>query len=124
MARRGVMERLDGRVGVSMLVAGIALVTAALYVTTLADMPAPAGHVHVPWWVVALVFFAVEARVVHLHFRSEAHSLSLSELGLVLGLFFLTPGGILLAQLTGASVALVACRRQRPLKAAFNLAQF
>jgi len=118
------VERLDGRVGVSMLVAGIALVTAALYVTTLADMPAPAGHVHMPWWVVALVFFAVEARVVHLHFRSEAHSLSLSELGLVLGLFFLTPGGLLLAQLTGASVALVACRRQRPLKAAFNLAQF
>ncbi|HEV8251004.1 MAG TPA: EAL domain-containing protein [Gaiellaceae bacterium] len=118
------MRRLDGRLGVAMLVAAIAVATVAVYATRLADMSASASDTRVPWWAVALVFFLVEARVVHLHFRSEAHSLSLSELGLVLGLFFLTPGALLLAQLCGAGVALLACRRQRPLKAAFNLAQF
>jgi diguanylate cyclase (GGDEF)-like protein len=107
-----------------MLIAAVAFVTAGMYATTLAHMPAPATDVPMPWWVFALIFLLVEAKVVHLHFRSEAHSLSLSELGLVLGLFFLTPGALLLAQLCGAGVALVACRRQKPLKAAFNLVQF
>jgi diguanylate cyclase (GGDEF)-like protein len=111
-------------VRVALLVAAVTAVAISIYVATLAGLPAPVGNPGVPWWAVALVFFLVEARVVHLHFRSEAHSLSLSELGLVLGLFFMAPGGLLAAQLCGASVALLAVRRQRPLKAAFNLAQF
>jgi diguanylate cyclase (GGDEF)-like protein len=116
--------RLDGRVRVGLLIATVASATIGLYVASLAGLSAPTDNLRVPWWALAVLFFLVEARVVHLHFRSEAHSLSLSELGLVLGLFFMAPGALLIAQLCGASVALLAVRRQRPLKVAFNLAQF
>ena len=115
--------RLDGpiRVGaLGLLVAGLA---AAIYALALNGLDAP-GELRVPWWTLVLVFLVAEASVVHLHFRSEAHSLSLSEAGLVFGLFFASPFGLISAQLAGASLALLAFRRQRPLKVAFNLAQF
>src|SRR5579864_6432597 len=85
---------------------------------------APVSSVHVPWWGLAIVFLIVEAYPLHLRFRNEAHSLSLTELALVLGLFMTSPGHLLLAQLCGNAAALVVVRHQRPLKFAFNLAQF
>ena len=121
---RSIRLRSDGRVRVGLLTAAVAAATMGVYVAMLAGLSAPVDDLGIPWLVLALVFFLAEAKVVHLHFRSEAHSLSLSELALVLGLFFMTPGGLLVAQLCGASLALLAVRRQRPLKAAFNLAQF
>ena len=123
LGRRRIL-RPDGRVHVGLLVAAVATATFGLYLATLTGLSAPVDGFGVPWWALAIVFFLAEARVVHLHYRSEAHSLSLSELGLVLGLFSIAPGGLLLAQLCGASLALLAVRRQRPLKAAFNLVQF
>jgi diguanylate cyclase (GGDEF)-like protein len=85
--------------------------------------PAPVVQTWVPWWVLALVFLLTEASVVHLQLRREAHTISLSEAGLVLGLYLLTPAGLLAAALTGAAGALILVRRQRPVKVAFNLAQ-
>ena len=79
---------------------------------------------HLAWWALAVVFFFAEAFPVHLHFRSETHTLSLSELGIVLGLFFATPGALALGLILGAGLALVFVRRQRSLKVAFNVAQF
>ena len=76
----------------------------------------------VPWWAVAGLFFLAEVYVVHLQFRREAHSFSLSEIPLVLGLFFLSPPVLVLAQLVGSGAALVLHRRQSPLKLVFNLA--
>src|SRR6266571_973235 len=123
--RRGAawILRLDGRLRFGLLLAAIATMAVGVYTATLAGLSAPTGDLHLPWWTLALVFLLAEARVVHLHYRTEAHSLSLSELGLVLGLFFVSPSGLLLAQLCGAGVAVVVLRRQRPLKAIFNLAQ-
>jgi diguanylate cyclase (GGDEF)-like protein len=121
---RGLRLRSDGRVRVGLLIAVIAVAAIGVYFSALSGLPAPVDDVPFPWWALAIAFFLAEAKVVHLHFRSEAHSLSLNEIGLVLGLFLMTPGGLLTAQLVGAGVALVVVRRQRPLKAAFNLAQF
>ena len=59
----------------------------------------------------------------HMQFRKQAHTLSLTEVGLVLGLFFAAPVDLLAAQVAGAAVALSVHRRQRPVKLAFNLAQ-
>ncbi|HEV3231968.1 MAG TPA: EAL domain-containing protein [Candidatus Dormibacteraeota bacterium] len=64
-----------------------------------------------------------EVWVVHLQFRQEAHTVSLSEIPLVLGLFFLAPRELIAAQLAGAVPALALHRRQAPVKLAFNLAQ-
>jgi signal transduction histidine kinase len=76
----------------------------------------------IPWWAVGALFFMAEVCVVHLQFRREAYSFSLSEIPLVLGLFFLTPAALVLAQLAGSGAALALHRRQSPLKLVFNLA--
>ncbi|MEP7224351.1 MAG: EAL domain-containing protein [Actinomycetota bacterium] len=101
--------------------AGFGLAVIVLYFGLLSGLepPAPTGG---PWWILLLVFFVTEAFPVHIHFRDEAHSLSLSEFGLVLALFLFSPGDLLVAQLLGAGVALAIVRRQRPLTIAFNLA--
>ena len=122
---RALAARPGSTTRVWLLVAAIAGLAFALYLGVIADLGSAAiGPVHLPWWAFAIFFYFAEAYVVHLHFRSEAHTLSLSELGLVLGIFCTSPTGLILAQLCGASAALVFHRRQRPLKAAFNLSLF
>jgi diguanylate cyclase (GGDEF)-like protein len=76
-----------------------------------------------PWWALAVAFFLSEAFVVHLHFRKQAHTLSASEIGLVLGLFLARPGALLAAQVLGAGLALAVHRRQKATKLVFNLAE-
>src|SRR5438270_363709 len=76
-----------------------------------------------PWWGLGIAFFLSEAFVVHLHFRKQAHTLSASEIGLVLGLFLALPGALLAAQVVGAGLALSVHRRQKPTKLVFNLAE-
>jgi diguanylate cyclase (GGDEF)-like protein len=75
------------------------------------------------WWELAPAFYLAEVFAVHLHFRKQAHTLSLSEVGLALGLFFASPADLLIAHIVGATVALVFNRRQRAIKLAFNLAE-
>ena len=75
------------------------------------------------WWQLAIAFYLAEVYVVHLQFRKQAHTLSLTEFGLVFGLFFVSPAALFAAQFVGAGVALAVHRRQRPMKLAFNLAE-
>ena len=76
----------------------------------------------VEWWAVAMGFGLVEIFVVHLHFRRDAHSFSLSEMPLTIGLFFITPIELIAAQVVGAAVALWLHRKQSLMKLALNLA--
>jgi len=84
----------------------------------------PGAPFELPWWTLAIGFYLCERVVVHLHLRGEAHTVSLGELPLALGLFFASPLALLAGQLAGDAVALVVHRRQPPLKLAFNLAQY
>ena len=104
--------------------AGTAAAAFALYSAVLAGLGSPTPPIDVPWWTFVVVFFVTEAFPIRIHFRSEAHSLSLTELGLVLALYLASPGELLGAQLLGAAVALGIVRRQRPLALTFNLAVF
>jgi diguanylate cyclase (GGDEF)-like protein len=74
-----------------------------------------------PWWALALAFAATEANVLHLQVQRQARSVSLSELPVVLGLFFATPLDLTIGWLAGSAVAFVVQRRS-PLKVVFNLA--
>jgi diguanylate cyclase (GGDEF)-like protein len=96
---------------------------ATLVLLTTRGLPAPLHQLGIPWWAIAIGFYLAECAVVHVHFRREAHTLSLSEVPLVLGLFAVSPIGLVTAQLAGMATALVFYRRQRPLKIVFNLAQ-
>jgi diguanylate cyclase (GGDEF)-like protein len=102
------------------VVAAVAAVVAA-GVVRIEPIAAP---VRVRWWLLAPMVYLSELTVVHLRFRREAHSFSMSELPLVVGLFFAAPADLLLAQFLGNAAALALNRRQPPVKFAFNLSQF
>jgi diguanylate cyclase (GGDEF)-like protein len=78
----------------------------------------------IPWWSLIPIFAVVEVLVVHIDLQRETQTISLSEVPIVLGLFLVDPLHLILAQVVGSSIALVAHRRQAPIKLAFNLAQF
>jgi diguanylate cyclase (GGDEF)-like protein len=88
--------------------------------------PSFARGPHLSWWALALAFYFAEVFVVHLQFRKQAHTLSLTEIGLTLGLLLGAPIALLIGQLVGTLVALIITRwkSQRQLvKFAFNLAE-
>ena len=76
------------------------------------------------WWVLAIAFAAIETSVLHIQRSREARSISMSELPLVLGLFFASPIALLVGRLVGCAATLVALNRCPPLKTFFNLALF
>lgn len=78
----------------------------------------------IPLWVLIGMFYVAEVTVVHVKFKRNTQSFSMSDIPLVLGLFFVAPLAVLLAQLVGNAIALTANRRQPLLKLFFNLAQF
>jgi len=122
--RRLGLTRLTARVGrVPLLTAALA-VAAALATAAVAPLPERASPFTVPWWLLAGLFCVAEICVVHVQFRREAQSFSLSEVPLVIGLFFDRPVTVVLAYLLGAAVALTLHRRQSRLKLAFNLSNF
>ncbi len=96
-------------------------VVAGLATVQVASLPTRAAPLTIPWWLLAALFALAETCVVHVQLRSEAQSFSLTEVPLVLGLFFDPSLSVVLACLLGAAVALTLVRRQSPLKLAFNL---
>lgn len=84
----------------------------------------PLATPHLKWWVLAPAFFVAERCVVHLHFRRSAHSFSLGDIPLVLGLIFAGANELMAAALVGTGVTLLLDRRLPPIKLVFNLAQF
>jgi diguanylate cyclase (GGDEF)-like protein len=100
---------------------GLAL---TLTVVLLYGLPSLDPAWRLPWWVMAPVFWAAEAQVIHFHFRRGAHTFSLNELPLVVGFFLATPLELVLAQAIGSAAALAINRRQPPVKLAFNLGSF
>lgn len=99
-------------------------VLAALPVITFQSLQAIESPRSIPIWVLAALFYLGEVTVVHVKFKRNTQSFSMSEIPLVLGLFFVSPLGLMIAQLVGNAVALTLNRRQPFLKLVFNLAQF
>jgi diguanylate cyclase (GGDEF)-like protein len=82
------------------------------------------GFVNLPWWALAIGFAATETWVVHLQVKRESQDVSVSELPLVLGLFFASPLQLLIGRLAGSAAVMVLHRRSSPLKTTWNLALF
>ena len=122
-ASRSVRTRRPvGRTGaVWVLSACMAAAGVVAYVAGVLPLHGLAAPVEIPWWLLAIGLFVSECFVVHIVVRDEAQSLSLSELPVVLGLFFAHPALIVPAHLLGSAAALVLVRRQGPRKLAFNL---
>jgi diguanylate cyclase (GGDEF)-like protein len=106
------------------LTAAIAVAAVLLYAAGVRRLPTLADSNWLPLPILAGLFYLAELTVVHFRFRRDAHSFSLSEVPLVLGLFFAAPWALVPAHLLGAAVALTVHRRQPFIKLAFNLGQF
>ncbi len=98
---------------------GIAVVLGRDFLLDGPLLPSPT----LPWWVLALAFAATESSVLHIQRSRQARSVSISELPLVLGLFFASPVALLVGRLVGGAATLV-IQRCHPLKTCFNLALF
>jgi diguanylate cyclase (GGDEF)-like protein len=97
---------------------------AALCAVAISRYGAVGTPLHVPWWLLAALFGLAEVYAVHIQLRGESHTVSLSELPLVIGLLCASPLDVLTARLVGGGLALALHRRQRPLKLGFNLSLF
>lgn len=123
-----VREAIHGPMRVWVFNGALALICSLVWAFAVGRFGEP-SFVHGPrlsWWALALAFYFAEVVVVHLQFRKQAHTLSLTEIGLTLGLLLGAPAGLLLGQLAGTIVALVVNRwkSQRQLvRLAFNLAE-
>jgi diguanylate cyclase (GGDEF)-like protein len=79
----------------------------------------------IPLLAFAAICGVAELLVVHLHFVRNAHSFSMSEVALVMGLFTVSePVWMVIAQAVGVAVALAVVRHQAPIRLAFNVGQF
>ena len=121
--RARVLARVTGLSGVLTVVAALLALLALVAPVVVHLGPVGAGT-HLPWWALALMFGVVELCVLHVQVRREAHTVSLHEIPLVLGLFFASPAAVLLARLVGPVPVLLFHRRQSALKVVFNLALF
>ncbi len=74
------------------------------------------------WWALALLFTLAETSVTYVQEKREAHTASLSEVPLTLGLFLAAPVALLVGRVLGLALLTVVKRRTPPLKTTFNLA--
>jgi diguanylate cyclase (GGDEF)-like protein len=102
--------------------ATLAAAATVLYVTVVSQQATVTSHVQVAWPLLAIAFALADSFAVHVEVRDNAHSFTMNELPLMIGLFLCTPEQLIAARLVGMVVGLVIIRRQRPLKACFNLA--
>jgi len=107
-----------GVLGLMALLLALAAVTGLPVLGEPAFLPRPT----LPWWALTCAYLVAESFVLHLQIRREAHTLALSEIPLVLGLFFAAPLHLLVGRLVASVVLCAVVRRSRPMKTAFNVA--
>jgi len=122
MRRPSRLSALSTGTSIALLTAAMAVATIGLYFGLLSHQPASGSTFHITWWALAPLVYVTEISQVHLHFRRDNQSFSLSEVALVLALLFSPSWEILLAQVIGAAVAFGVHRRLSAQKLMFNLA--
>jgi diguanylate cyclase (GGDEF)-like protein len=109
---------------IALLTGAIAATAVTLFVIVVAPLPTAPTALNLPWVLWAAAFAISEVLIVHVQWKRESHTFSLSDLVLAAGLVLAAPEKVVLAQVAGTVVVLVLYRRQRGLKLAFNTAQF
>ena len=82
------------------------------------------GGVALPWWSFGVAYLLAGILGVHIARGSHAHTVTVGEVPLVLGLVAASPTALLAGGLAGTALSLTLYRHQRPVKVAFNLALF
>ena len=122
--RKEVRGPLSPMVRVWVFSACVAAGAAVLHLRFVHNLQPPQPPFEMSFWVLATLFLLAEVAVVHVQLRREVYSWSLSEIPMVLGLFFASPTVLIAAHVVGAGLALLLHRKQRIHKLVFNLANF
>jgi diguanylate cyclase (GGDEF)-like protein len=104
------------------LVAVLLAASAALWLLVGRDVANSSGDRWMPWWLAGLLFAAAEVFVLHVQVRREARTISLSDIPLVLALYFASPGGLVMARVVLPLLIFLFVRRQPLIKTLFNTA--
>ena len=80
--------------------------------------------VNLPWFALLAAFAVAEIFTFDLRFRGEAHTFSISEIVVVVGLFMLSPVGLIAAELLAVVPVMIILRRATVLKVCFNAALY
>jgi diguanylate cyclase (GGDEF)-like protein len=116
-------RRHAGQLRVWLLTAGLG--GAAIGYLTVLPSQAVVGHgTALPWWSLAIAYCLAGVLGVHVRLRRHAHTITLGEVPLVLGLLAASPAALIAGGLVGTALSLTVYRRQSPVKVAFNLALF
>lgn len=116
-------RRSNRRLASVWMLAAPLLAIGAFLAWIMAPMGRLGGLVEIPFWVLAPAFTLGEVAVVHLRFRKNAHSFSMSEVPLIVGLFSTFPLGLIVAQALGSFLAYTLHRKQTMVRVAFNVGQ-
>jgi diguanylate cyclase (GGDEF)-like protein len=103
------------------LIAALVTVAAGIWFGAADHLRAPPGTTTLPWWLLAVGFAASDVMVIRFEFREEAHSLTLGDIPLLVGLVFAHPDRLMFAVVLGFVVARSFVRRQAPAKTIFNI---
>ncbi len=108
---------------VPILTTAMLVAVAALYLLFLKGETEIEPPARLTWWMLAIGFALSESMMVHLPARRDSHTISMSEIPLVLGLAMAAPVAVIGGRLLAGAVIL-SSRRQPAIKLTFNLALF
>jgi diguanylate cyclase (GGDEF)-like protein len=122
--QNNLMGRLTPSQRIMLLTATVAVAAVALFVIVVRTLPGAPTALNLPWVLWATAFAAGEVLVVHWQWKRDAHSFSMGDLVLAVGLFLATPVQLVTAMALGAGAALLLHRRQTGVKLVFNMAEY
>jgi diguanylate cyclase (GGDEF)-like protein len=121
MAKTRSRLHLDPEKRILLLGIGLAAASFVVLATVVPHLGAVEHGKHLPWWSFAIAFAVTEALAFNLEVKGQAQAFTLNYVPLVVGLFYLSPLGLISAYLLGGAVTLVVRDRQRVFKLALNL---
>ncbi|HVE64240.1 MAG TPA: EAL domain-containing protein [Mycobacteriales bacterium] len=114
--------RVTGRRQIIDISAALGLSCLGIYFVGVYHLAPLDSPVTLPWFVLAALFAGTDAAAIHVEFRREARSISLSEVCLVLALFVADPVTLVPARVVGSLLNALP-RRQPPAKIVLDINQ-
>jgi signal transduction histidine kinase len=108
---------------VPMLTTAMLVAAVLLALFAIPDTPPVGATWDLKWWMLAAGFLVGESLIIHIPVQRDSHTISMSEIPLVLGLAMASPLALIHGRLLATAVVLLG-RRQPLLKLTFNLSLF